>query len=189
MRLVGKLELASGWCMVAKHVPGVENELAGRIWRWPRREVAQKVSRIVGSGWTKSNLGEKGLQIFNTIPASVGEERAPDDKIWRNALRPPFPDSHPSNTPPSGTGYNIHSTRRYSTPNTLPSPPPNKTPDVIQVYVCAVHGGADGARGGSGVVGDLLSCDIALRAITINTTMKNVPKQLECLVRLPAGSS
>ena len=41
MRLLGRLELTSGWCLVAKHIPGVENVLADGISRWPRSEVAR----------------------------------------------------------------------------------------------------------------------------------------------------
>lgn len=51
MRLLGRFELTSGWCMLAKHVPGVENEQADGISGRPRREGAQEVSRLVGSGF------------------------------------------------------------------------------------------------------------------------------------------
>lgn len=56
-------------------------------------EMAQKVDSLVGSGWTQIPLGdleEKGQQTFDTIKSSEGGERAPDDKIWRNALLIPF---------------------------------------------------------------------------------------------------
>ena len=35
MRMLGRLEIQGGWRYDAKHIPGVQNTLAGGISRWP----------------------------------------------------------------------------------------------------------------------------------------------------------
>ena len=34
MRILGRMEIASGWCHIAKHIPGLDNTLADGISRW-----------------------------------------------------------------------------------------------------------------------------------------------------------
>jgi len=91
MRLLGRLELTSGWCLVAKHIPGVENVLADGISRWPRSEVAREVRRLAGLGWTEISLGNNGQRLFDAILAPSGRARATDDEIWKKTLPRPFP--------------------------------------------------------------------------------------------------
>ena len=35
MRYLGRIEMQAGWCFKAAHIPGVENELADGISKWP----------------------------------------------------------------------------------------------------------------------------------------------------------
>ena len=43
-RLVGRKEITSGWCHIAKHIAGVDNTLADSISRWPVNEVHENVA-------------------------------------------------------------------------------------------------------------------------------------------------
>ena len=46
MRMLGRMEIESGWCQVAKHIPGVENRLADGISTWPEEEIQNNVNRL-----------------------------------------------------------------------------------------------------------------------------------------------
>jgi len=91
IRLLGRLELTSGWCLVAKPVPGVGNVLADGISRWPRHEVAREARRLAGLGWAEVNLGNDSQQLFDSILAPSGRASAADEQIWRKTLPRPFP--------------------------------------------------------------------------------------------------
>lgn len=48
VHLLCRLELSSGWCMVAKRLPGVENVLADGIFTWPRHTFGAEMRRHTG---------------------------------------------------------------------------------------------------------------------------------------------
>ena len=43
MKMLRSLEMKGGWSRVPKHTPGVENNLADGISRWPRAKLAEEV--------------------------------------------------------------------------------------------------------------------------------------------------
>ena len=62
MRMLGRMELESGWCQVAKHIPGVENRLADGISRWPKEEIHHNVNRLTQEqGWKRQELAGGNL--------------------------------------------------------------------------------------------------------------------------------
>ena len=46
MRLMGRMEIACGWCHVAKHIPGRENCLADGISRWDEDLIATNIEKL-----------------------------------------------------------------------------------------------------------------------------------------------
>lgn len=57
MRLLGRMEIASDWCHVAKHIPWVENRLADGISRWPEKAIHRAVNRLIQTqGWFRQEL-------------------------------------------------------------------------------------------------------------------------------------
>ena len=46
MRLLGRMEITSGWRHIAKHIPGLDNTLADGISRWPEDKVHKDVARL-----------------------------------------------------------------------------------------------------------------------------------------------
>ena len=42
VRLLGRMEITSGWCHIAKHIPGLDDTLADGISRWPEDKVHTK---------------------------------------------------------------------------------------------------------------------------------------------------
>ena len=54
MRLLGRLEITSGWSHDAKHIPGVQNVVADGISRWPNKKIARNLQTLVqGNGESK----------------------------------------------------------------------------------------------------------------------------------------
>ena len=52
VRVLGRVDIESGWCQVAKHIPGVENRLADGILRWPEEEIQNSVNHLrQEQGW------------------------------------------------------------------------------------------------------------------------------------------
>ena len=67
MRMVGRMEIGSGWCQVAKHIPGVENRLADGISRWTEEEIHNNVNRLTEEqGWKRQELAG-GITVLDKI--------------------------------------------------------------------------------------------------------------------------
>lgn len=98
MRLPGRLELAQGWCMVAKYVAGVENVLADGISRWPRCEVVRGDRRLAGTGWTDiymykyicvyRNNRSSAVVRYHPMRVLSSTERVTCDENWRIECSP-----------------------------------------------------------------------------------------------------
>ena len=82
MRLLGRMEITSGWCHVAKHIPGVDNRLADGISRWPEKEVQKNVSRLTQEqGWTRQEIAGGNLVLNTILNLNLPKERL-DDDLW-----------------------------------------------------------------------------------------------------------
>ena len=46
MRLLGRMEITTGLCHIAKHIPGVGNTLADGISRWLEDKKQENVARL-----------------------------------------------------------------------------------------------------------------------------------------------
>ena len=46
MRYLGRIEMQAGWCFKAAHIPGVENELADGISKWPDENSNSRLSSL-----------------------------------------------------------------------------------------------------------------------------------------------
>ena len=47
LRLLGRLEITSGWSHDGKHIPGVQNVVAESISRWPKTEIGRRLETRV----------------------------------------------------------------------------------------------------------------------------------------------
>ena len=57
MRILDGMEIESGCCQAAKHIPGVENRLAGATSRWPEEDIQSNVDRLTQQrGWRRQEL-------------------------------------------------------------------------------------------------------------------------------------
>ena len=61
MRYLGRIEMRAGWCVEAAHFPGVENELADGISRWPGENINSQLSSLYPHvHWQEARLGKRG---------------------------------------------------------------------------------------------------------------------------------
>ena len=82
MRMVGRMEIGSGWCQVAKHIPGVENRLADGISRWTEEEIKNPVDRLTqGQGWKRQELAGGNTVLDKILNLNLPKERL-DDHLW-----------------------------------------------------------------------------------------------------------
>ena len=71
MRILGCLEMRSGWCFRAKHVRGVANVLADGVSRWDRPTIAPRLHALrPDTNWQEQRLGEAGADLCTDILAS-----------------------------------------------------------------------------------------------------------------------
>ena len=71
MRMMGCLEMRSGWCFRAKHVKGVANTLADGISRWDRDSISAKLTAFrPDANWQEKILGEAGIGLITDVVAS-----------------------------------------------------------------------------------------------------------------------
>ena len=88
MRLMGRMEIACGWCHVAKHIPGRENTLADGISRWDEDKVAANVEKLTKeSGWKQVDIGDGGRSLFEILLRRTFPKQSVDDQTWGIMLR------------------------------------------------------------------------------------------------------
>ena len=68
MRIMGRVEITSGWSHKAKHIPGVLNVLADGISRWQPDQIAEKMRSHVNEGdWRQVPLGQNSLEFLSIV--------------------------------------------------------------------------------------------------------------------------
>ena len=68
MRMLGRLKIQGGWRYDAKHIPGVQNTLADGISRWPRSELADRVTQLTNTGnWSEQSIGARGERLCEIV--------------------------------------------------------------------------------------------------------------------------
>ena len=71
MRMLGWLEVRSGWCFRARHVKGVKNTLADGISRWDRASIPSALRNCRPDiAWQEQDLGQAGAGLCTGILAS-----------------------------------------------------------------------------------------------------------------------
>lgn len=71
MRIMGCLEMGSGWCFREKHVKGVANTLADGISRWDRSFIPANLHAFRPDvNWQEQNLGGEGTERITDVGAS-----------------------------------------------------------------------------------------------------------------------
>ena len=72
MRMLGALEVSSGWHSQSSHVSGVLNYLADGIWRWDASDVrANLIAACPHVRWRQVDIGEDGRRICSAVLAST----------------------------------------------------------------------------------------------------------------------
>lgn len=86
MKLLGRTEIESGRCPVAKHIPGTQNILAGSISRWSYEQMQDNVRRLThNDNRMQQDIGDSGRAILDLLLQPKMPEQRMDDKIW-NAM-------------------------------------------------------------------------------------------------------
>ena len=67
MRLLGTLEITSGWSHDAKHIPGVQNVVADGISRWSKEMIARNLQSLVQGECREQSIGRRGCEFFEII--------------------------------------------------------------------------------------------------------------------------
>ena len=71
MRMMGCLDMRSGWCFWAKHVKGVANTVADGISRWDSDSISAKLTAFRPDvNWQEQILGEAGIGLITDVVAS-----------------------------------------------------------------------------------------------------------------------
>ena len=71
MRLLGCLEVGSGWCFDALHVDGVENTIADGISRWEPEDIDGNLrSSRPDIAWHRQVLGPTGVALYVGVLAT-----------------------------------------------------------------------------------------------------------------------
>ena len=83
MRIVGRLEMTSGWSHKAKHIPGVLNVLADGISRWQPDQIAEKLRSHVNEGdWRQVPLGQNSLKFLSILLQPAFPKERVDEEMW-----------------------------------------------------------------------------------------------------------
>ena len=68
MRLPGRMEISSGWCHIAKHIPGHDDTLADGISRWPEDKLRENVARTTNDDdWREQDIQAHDRKILSLL--------------------------------------------------------------------------------------------------------------------------
>ena len=83
MRIMGRLEITSGWSHKAKHIPGVLNVLADGISRWQPNQIAEKLRSHVKEGnWRQVPLGQNSLEFLSILLQPAFPKERVGEGMW-----------------------------------------------------------------------------------------------------------
>ena len=83
MRIMGRLEITSGWSHKAKHIPGVLNGLAGVISGWQPDRIVEKLRSHVNEGdWRQRPLGQNSLEFLSIRLQPAFPKEIVDEGMW-----------------------------------------------------------------------------------------------------------
>ena len=84
MRPLGRMKITSGWCHIAKHIPGLDNTLADGISGWPEDKVIhENVARLTNDyGWKEENIQAHGRKIFSLLLQNKLPAERLDEQMW-----------------------------------------------------------------------------------------------------------
>ena len=83
MRMLGRLELASGWNHNAKLIPSVQNTIAGGISPGPREMLADNVRELTHpSDWREQSIGPRGSGIVYAVLHTKNILTEHDNGLW-----------------------------------------------------------------------------------------------------------
>ena len=83
MRLPGRMETISGWCHIAKHIPGLHDTLADGFSRWPEDKLHENVARMTNDDdWREQDIQAHGRKIFSLLLQTKLPARRLDEQIW-----------------------------------------------------------------------------------------------------------
>ena len=107
MRIMGRLEITSGWSHKAKHIPGVLNVLADGISRWQPDQIAEKLRSHVQEGdWRQVPLDQNSLEFLSILLQPAFPKERVDEGMWSLLTR------DPSLSSPMSRRYNRDQKRR-----------------------------------------------------------------------------
>ena len=83
MRIVGRLEIISGWSHKVKHTSGVLNVLADGISRWQPDQIAEKLCSHVKEGdWRQVPLGQNSVEFLSILLQPAFPKEIVDEGMW-----------------------------------------------------------------------------------------------------------
>ena len=83
MRIMGRLEIPSGWSHKAKHIPGALNVLADGISRWQPDQIAEKLRSHVNEGdWRQVPFGQNSLEFLSILLRPAFPKERVDEGLW-----------------------------------------------------------------------------------------------------------
>ena len=83
MRIMGRLEITSGWSHKAKHIPGVLNVLADGISRWQLDKIAEKLRNHVNERvWKQVPLGQNGREFLSILLQPAFPKERVNEEMW-----------------------------------------------------------------------------------------------------------
>ena len=83
MRIMGRLEITSGWSHKAKHIPGVLNVLADGISRWQPHQIVEKLRSHVQEGdWRHVPLNQNSLEFLSILLKPAFPKETVDEEMW-----------------------------------------------------------------------------------------------------------
>ena len=84
MRIMGRLEITSGWSHKAKHIPGVLNILANGTSKWQPDQITEKLrSHHMNEGdWGQVPLDRNGLEFLSILLQPAFPKERVDEGMW-----------------------------------------------------------------------------------------------------------
>jgi len=82
MIMLGRMEIESGWCQVAKHIPGVENRLSDGVSRWPEDNIQNNINRLIQEHGRKRQELAGGNIVLDKILNPALPNVTLDDHFW-----------------------------------------------------------------------------------------------------------